>query len=161
MVILRFERMVAMKKLLALVLALLCILCCFCAGAENVRSFVWSDESVVSLQGSFVSLDGAGIQFYLPSVFISYPLSQSETASGLIAYCMTDDGEQVIMIRFVPELPEGLAEPEQVLVNGEEGLLATDTATDAVCLLIPTEESRYIQFSFLPVTRNCGNWRIF
>ena len=138
-----------MKRILVLLLSLCLALPVFCAAEETI-AYTWSNANAAAVSGSFVTLDGAGMQMLLPSDFISYPLSESEVASGLMAYCMTEDGEQVIAVRFLTQLPEGLTENVPVSVNGMEGLLGHDPSTDAICLLLPTEDGRYVQFSFQP-----------
>ncbi|MBE5767658.1 MAG: hypothetical protein E7335_10975 [Clostridiales bacterium] len=95
-----------MKKILALIL---CLLVSFSAAAYAEAAYTYSeyayDESMFAeIGGEWIAMEGLGLMFYLPDVYLAAELPEELAAIGVIAAFTTEDSSSTFTISYGPAL---------------------------------------------------------
>ncbi len=153
-----------MKKLIA-VLALLCVMAMpfsVMAEAAQVLEVNWADveAAVAEIPGSFVTLEEAGVKFWLPDAFKAVEFDEELAAQGYLAQYATEDGSGVFAVTyaefeggsdaFIESMKAaGASDVEEVVVNGMYAVSYDVAESDIVVTAIVGDEAA-LSFIFYP-----------
>lgn len=152
-----------MKKFLVLLLCLLVSFSMFSAVAETALGTATDVEPIEMLfDGVWVKFED-GFEFYLPSNWVEYELTQEDYAGGIFYAAGSEDGTYSALIGWsaleaemtIEELQAALAgvypDADVVEVNGVALLAFTDTETNLItCIAMDGTEPGYYMFAFSP-----------
>lgn len=107
-----------MKKLFAVLLTLSLLGNCTFVMAEEpaeeleIAEFAFDPASVEGIDGEFMGLEEFGLQFFVPSDFVYYEPSESDTAKGVISVMGNEEGSVMLSISYA-----GVADAEGNLIT--------------------------------------------
>jgi len=93
-----------MKKVLALVLCLLVSLSAtaFAEAAYSYQSYSYDESMFAEIGGEWIGLDGLGLKFYLPDIYLAAEVPEDLAATGVVALFATEDSSSVLSISYGP-----------------------------------------------------------
>ncbi len=157
-----------MKKLFALILALALMLSAMpvFATETQVTEINWSDVEVLAdmVEGEFVTLENIGLKLWIPADFKPMELTEEQAGVGMLAIYATEGDTAAVSVQYVESngltmdefinqmMENGGAEPEQVLINGLEGVGYDLPAENTSCAVFQTESGNFVQVMVAPVT---------
>lgn len=164
-----------MKKILALALALTLTLMVVSVSAFAETTYTYTeytyDETLFAeIGGEWLGLDGLGLMFCLPDIYLAAEIPEVLTAAGTVALFGTEDGSSVINIAYGSALDvdgnaaasiEALAEyytsvgatnVDVIVVNGIPMVTSLVEKNDLLSYSIFFEDSTQLVISFTPAS---------
>lgn len=161
-----------MKKVLSLILCLLVALSvsAFAETAYTYQSFNYDESMFAEIGGEWIGLEGLGLQFYLPDIYLAAEVPEDLAATGVLALFATEDSSSVLSISYGPavnadgnaaaSLEElaayytsvGATNVDIGIINGIPVLMSMMEATDSVNYSVLFEDGTQCLFGFTPAS---------
>lgn len=95
-----------MKKVLALILCLLVSLSAvaFAETAYTYVEYTYDESMFAEIGGEWIALDGLGLKFYLPDIYLATEVPEVLAETGVVAVFTTEDSTSVVTIAYGPAL---------------------------------------------------------
>ena len=95
-----------MKKVLALILCLLVFLsaAAFAEAAYTYVEYTYDESMFAEIGGEWIVLDGLGLKFYLPDIYLAAEVPEELAATGVVALFAIEDSSSVLSIAYGPAL---------------------------------------------------------
>ena len=161
-----------MKKILALVLSLVMLVCAsaFAETAYTYSEYAYDESLFAEVGGEWVALDGLGLMFYLPDVYLTAELPQQLADAGVIAAFATEDSSSVFTVSYGPAVDTegnavttiedlaayytaiGATNVDVIIVNGIPAVTSLIEANDFLNYTVFFSDSTQCVFSFTPAS---------
>ena len=161
-----------MKKMLALVL---CLLVAVSASAFAESAFTYTeysyDESLFTdIGGEWIAMDGLGLMFYLPDIYLAAELPEELAEAGVIGAYATEDSSSVFTVSYGPALnaegnaaasieelaayyaSTGATNVDIIIVNGIPVLTSLIAESDMINYSVFFTDSTQCVLSFTPAS---------
>ena len=162
-----------MKKILALVLVLTMMLVSAFAVAEAAYTYSeynYDETMFAEIGGEWLALDGLGLMFYLPDIYVPAEIPEALAEVGTIALYGTTDGTGVLNVAYGPALKAadtaaetiedlagyytsvGMSGVDVIVVNGIPMVMAMDEKNDMVSYSVFFADSTQLLLAFSPAS---------
>ena len=159
-----------MKKLFALVLCLVMFMSVSASAEYSYTEYTYDESLFTEIGGEWLALDGLGLKFYLPDVYLQAELADALAASGVIAAFATEDSSSVFTIAYGPAVDAagnavttmedlgayytaiGATNVDVIIVNGIPVLTSLLPETDLLSYSVLFADSTQCVLSFTPAS---------
>ena len=161
-----------MKKVLALVLCLLVAISvpAFAEAAYTYVEYAYDETMFAEIGGDWIAMEGLGLMFYLPDVYLEAELPAELAEAGVIAAFATEDSSSVFTVSYGPALGAegnaaasmedlaayytsiGATSVDIIYINGIAVLTSMMAETDTLNYSVFFEDSTQCVFSFTPAS---------
>ena len=161
-----------MKKVLALVLCLLFSLsaAAFAEPAYTYSEYTYDESMFTDIGGEWIALDGLGLKFYLPDIYLAAEIPEVMAATGSVGFFITEDSSSMITISYGPAVNAegnpaasieelaayytsvGATNVDIAIINEIPQLMCMMESSDTVNYSVLFEDSTQCIFTFNPAS---------
>lgn len=161
-----------MKKILALVMALMMLfsVSAFAETAYTYTEYNYDETLFAEIGGEWIALEGLGLMFYLPDIYLPTEIPEFMTEVGVIGLFGTEAGSSIMTVSYGPAVDAegnaittledlaafftstGATNVDIILVNGIPVVTNLMAESDMVTYSVFFEDSTQCLFSFVPAS---------